>query len=81
MMQKIYIGPTIPGVVTNGTIFKDKLPEHIEKKAEENKNIARLIIPIGDVLEAKKRLNIEGSVEYAAYKNLQSRKGVNNEDI
>ena len=31
MMQKIYIGPTIPGVVTNGTIFKDKLPEHIEK--------------------------------------------------
>ncbi|MFR2594299.1 MAG: hypothetical protein ACLTAS_12045 [Butyribacter sp.] len=55
MTQKIYIGPTIPGVVTNGTIFKDKLPEHIEKKAEENKNIARLIIPIGDVLEAKKR--------------------------
>ena len=53
MTQKIYIGPTIPGVVTNGTIFKDKLPEHIEKKAEENKNIARLIIPIGDVLEAK----------------------------
>ena len=52
-----------------------------EKKAEENKNIARLIIPIGDVLEAKKRLNIEGSVEYAAYKNLQSRKGVNNEYI
>ena len=44
-------------------------------------NIARLIIPIGDVLEAKKRLNIEGSVEYAAYKNLQSRKGVNNEYI
>ena len=67
MTQKIYIGPTIPGVVTNGTIFKDKLPEHIEKKAEENKNIARL--------------NIEGSVEYAAYKNLQSRKGVNNEYI
>ena len=70
MTQKIYIGPTIPGVVTYGTIFNDKLPEHIEKKEEENKNIARLIIPIGDVLEAKKRLNIEGSVEYAAYKNI-----------
>ena len=81
MMQKIYIGPTIQGAVTNRTIIKEKLPELIEKKAEENKNIARLIIPIGDVLEAKKRLNIEGSVEYAAYKNLQSRKGVNNEYI
>lgn len=70
MTQKIYIGPTIPGVVTNGTIFKDKLPEHVEEKATENKNIARLIIPVSDVLEAKKRLNVEGSVEYTAYKNI-----------
>lgn len=53
MTQKIYIGPTIPGVVTNGTIFKDKLPKHVEEKATENKNIARLIIPVSDVLEAK----------------------------
>lgn len=70
MTQKIYIGPTIPGVVTNGTIFKDKLPKHVEEKATENKNIARLIIPVSDVLEAKKRLNVEGSVEYTAYKNI-----------
>lgn len=70
MTQKVYIGPTIPGVVNNGTIFKDKLPEHVEKKAAENKNIARLIIPVGEVLEAKKRLNIEGSVENVAYKNI-----------
>ena len=70
MTQKIYIGPTIPGVVTNGTIFKDKLPEHVEEKAAENKNIARLIIPVSDVLEAKKRLNVEGSVEHTAYKNI-----------
>lgn len=70
MTQKIYIGPTIPGVVTNGTIFKDKLPEHVEEKAAENKNIARLIIPVSDVLEAKKMLNVEGSVEYTAYKNI-----------
>ena len=70
MTQKIYIGPTIPGVVTNGTIFKDKLPEHVKRKVEENKNIARLIIPVSDVIEAKKRLAIEGSVENVAYKNI-----------
>lgn len=70
MTQKIYIGPTIPGVVTNWTIFKDKLPEHVERKAAENKNIARLIIPVSDVVEAKKRLNVEGSVEHTAYKNI-----------
>lgn len=70
MTQKIYIGPNIPGVVTNGTIFKDKLPEHVERKAAENKNIARLIIPVSDVVEAKKRLNVEGSVEHTAYKNI-----------
>ena len=70
MTQKIYIGPTNPGVVTNGTIFKDKLPEHVERKAAENKNIARLIIPVSDVVEAKKRLNVEGSVEHTAYKNI-----------
>ena len=70
MTQKIYIGPTIPGVVTNGTIFKDKLPEHVERKAAENKNIARLIIPVSDVVEAKKRLNVEGSVEHTACKNI-----------
>ena len=33
MTQKIYIGPTVPGVVTNGTIFKDKLSEHVERTA------------------------------------------------
>lgn len=70
MTQKVYIGPTIPGVVNNGTIFRDKLPEHVEKKAAENKDIARLIIPVGEVLETKKRLNIEGSVENVAYKNI-----------
>ena len=70
MTQKIYIGPTVPGVVTNGTIFKDKLTEHVERKAAENKNIARLIIPVSDVVEAKKRLNVEGSVEHTAYKNI-----------
>lgn len=70
MTQKIYIRPTVPGVVTNGTIFKDKLPEHVERKAAENKNIARLIIPVSDVVEAKKRLNVEGSVEHTAYKNI-----------
>lgn len=72
MKQVMYIGPAIPGLVKKDTVFKDGLPEKIEKAAENNKNFARLFIPVGKVFDAKKQLGTEGSVLAVSYASVEN---------
>lgn len=67
MKQVMYIGPAIPGLVKKDTVFKDGLPEKIEKAAGDNKSFARLFVPVGKVFDAKKQLGTEGSVLAVSY--------------
>lgn len=67
MTQKMYLGPTVPGLVKANTIFKDELPERVKKHAEEDKNFARLLVPMDNAMEARKELEVQGSVLAVAY--------------
>lgn len=70
MTQKMYLGPTVPGLAKENVIFKDELPKAVEERAETDKNFARLLILMEKVMEARQQLQKEGSVLSVAYKNV-----------
>ena len=51
MMQRMYIGPAIPGVVKNSAIFIGDLPERLTEIAKEIPSINNLVIPIDRITE------------------------------
>jgi len=67
MTQKMYLGPTVPGLVKENVIFKDELPEAVKKRAGADKNFSRLLVPMEKVMEARQQLQREGSVLSVAY--------------
>lgn len=67
MMQRMYIGPTIPGVVKNGTVFIDELPKQLAEMSEKLPSINNLVIPIDGITGAIKALHEQGSVEDVSY--------------
>ncbi len=67
MEQRMYIGPSIPGIVKYGTVFIGDLPEELTKKAAEVGSINSLVIPIDRITAAKKALSEPGSVENVSF--------------
>lgn len=63
----MYIGPTVHGLVKKNVIFKDKIPEAVAGRAKEDKNFARLLVPMEEAIYAKRELEEEGSVRRVAY--------------
>ncbi len=70
MKQSMYIGPTIPGIVKNSTIFIGELPDRLNKLTEELPCIKNLIVPIDKLTKAKQALFEQGSVENVSYNNI-----------
>ena len=71
MMQRMYIGPSIPGIVKNGTVFIGDLPEELVKKAAEMKSINNRVIPIDRITDATKALSEPGSVENVSFSRVE----------
>ncbi len=67
MIQQMYIGPTIPGVVKNGAIFLGELPTVLTEAAEKISSINHLIIPIEKITSVTKALSEQGSIEQVSY--------------
>lgn len=78
MNQRIYIGPTIPGLVEKNRIFRDydKIPENIQQLADRDKCFARMFIPPDKLITARKELASKGSVLAVSYCIVSS--GINN---
>ena len=70
MKQVMYFGPTIPGLIKQNTVFRDGNPERIAKRAEEDKNFSRLLVPVEKAFDARKQLSIDGSVLAASFANV-----------
>ena len=67
MSQCMYIGPAVPGVVKNSTIFIGELPARLNKLIEELPCVRNLIVPIDRLTRAKQALSEQGSVENVSY--------------
>lgn len=67
MKQKMYLGPTVPGLIKENVIFRDTLPERVSERMKSDKSFARLVVPMEKVMDARTQLDKEGSVLSVAY--------------
>lgn len=70
MTQKMYLGPTVPGLARENIIFRDKLPEKVAERADVDVDFARLLVSMEEVMSARKQLAIQGSVLDVSYQNV-----------
>lgn len=65
--QKIYVGPTIRGVVDKNTIFSDKLPTEVEKLKKELPIFGNLFVPVISAPKAQMMIKNKNGYAYTAY--------------
>ena len=73
----VYIGPTIRGVVQNGSVFRgaeDKIKDKIAALVEDKEHVKRLIVRDVDLATAKAKLKKGGNSLSVAYHALLSAK-------
>lgn len=70
MIQRMYIGPTVAGVVKNAAIFMGELPDKLVKLTEELPCVKNLIVPIDGLTVARQALSEQGSVEKVSYEQI-----------
>lgn len=68
MIQRMYIGPAIPGVVKRGTVFYGDLPKELTDAAEKIPGVKNLVIPVEKITGATQALKERGSVEYVSWR-------------
>ncbi len=71
MNQRMYLGPTVPGIVKENEIFNGELPKEAEDRAMKDKHFARLFVPMDEVMGARQKMQVEGSVLSIAYANVE----------
>lgn len=60
-MTKVYIGPSIEGIVQTGTAFKGGYPPKVKKAIEHAPYLIDLMIDTGQLYQARKELKIPES--------------------
>lgn len=72
MIKKMYMGPTLRGVVRSGTVFANGIPKNLAKLAEKKPVINNLIVSLADTVEIKRAINTEGTAEAVSYDKIQA---------
>jgi hypothetical protein len=70
---RVYIGPTIHRrMMVAGTCFRGGLNAHVTGMIAKIPEIASLIVPLSEVVEAKRRVKEPGTAEHGIYQYLLS---------
>ena len=62
-----YIGPTIYGVVRQGTVLKGGLPKELKEHMAHVKQLRALLVPLSRFAQAWKDVNERGTAEHSLY--------------
>lgn len=68
----IYLGPNIKGIVNTGTVFNNGLPDNLRQAVKEIPEIGELLIPLSQVVKARKKLSLPGSSLRIFYENAKA---------
>lgn len=60
-MIMAYIGPSIAGIVNQGTVFAGGYPPKVREMVERKPFLAELFVPVGELAQARKELKDPGS--------------------
>ena len=64
----IYIGPTLTARgLTRFAIFRGGLPEHVSALVREYPCLRSLIVPVGELVRARRELTQRGSLRHTMY--------------
>lgn len=67
----IYCGPTMKHVIKEGDTFTNGIPKAVSELVNENHLVKQLLVPIDRLIETKRKLKEEGSVENITYQTLR----------
>jgi len=75
-VRVIYLGATLieddgKFLIKNGAIYSNGLPPEIEARVKEDKEFAKLFVPVGSVVVAMKKLRNSDSELSLAYNNVK----------
>lgn len=75
----MYLGPTISGVVTHSTVFRNGvLSENVKKRIDELPMMKKLFIELDKIPEARKELYKKQSALSAIYSQVENTGGMKN---
>nr|DAL67985.1 MAG TPA: hypothetical protein [Caudoviricetes sp.] len=63
----IYVGPSIPGIVTCHTVFSNGVSKKLDAFVSENPMVSNLIVPISKLVDARKQLSDQESAISICY--------------
>lgn len=67
----VYCGPSIKGVAQQYSHFNNGIPKRLKEYAELHKEVERLIVPIENLIETKKNIAIQGTIENVSFVAIQ----------
>lgn len=72
----IYCGPTLPRAkLITMSVFKNGLPDYVKQQISVCQEIGKLIVPVGDLVEMKSRVDTKGTEENRLYQVILSSRG------
>ncbi len=66
--NKIYVGPTLQGIVKRNTVFSNGLPVKLQNVADKTPILKGLIIPVDELPDAQKQIRQKQGAIYTYYK-------------
>lgn len=63
----VYLGPSVFGVIQNGTAFRGGLPPKVQALAEARPILKELFVPAGELAKAQLELRRSGSRLWMCY--------------
>ena len=63
----VYVGPTIAGLASYGTIFNNGLPEGLKTAIEKMPAFRGLLVPLANLAKASKEIETKSGATYVLY--------------
>lgn len=67
METVVYVGPTIAGIASHGTIYNNGLPEGLKKAIEKEPVFRGLVVPTANLAKAINDLQTKSGVTHTLY--------------
>lgn len=72
---KVYIGPTIPGVATHGTIYNNGPSRELEEAMKKEPAFKGLLVPVDKLANASAEIERKDGAAYVFYQQAMKYKG------
>lgn len=68
---KIYVGPTIPGVVKNNTVFNNGVDDRVTERIKQQPELKGLLIDINNLSDAQRQITLRKGAYYSLFSKIK----------